>query len=141
METVIIQLINCNFHLLYCAKCNSLYHVSVLTDDCNLIKFQRSITSVFKYNYNNSPFNHSHKDVFLRTNLYIETFEDTMKYNYDMFLSVTLSRFPPTSVLLDELINAKMQLQIYYILLVHITIYSDHFVVHCFLLLLRYFSL
>ena len=97
METVIIHLINCPFHLLYCAICKSLYNVSVLTHDCNVIKSHRTIPSVFKYYYNNSPPNHSHKDVFLRTNSYIETFEDRIKINYDMFMSVALIKPPPTA--------------------------------------------
>ena len=98
VETVIIHSINCPF-LLYCAVCKSLYNVSVLTDDCNVIKSQRSIPSYFKYYHENSPPNHSHNDVFLRTNSYIETFEDKGKINFDMFLSVALSQPPFTSVL------------------------------------------
>ena len=43
VETVIIYSINCPFHLLYCAICKSLYNVSVLTHDCNVIKSQRLI--------------------------------------------------------------------------------------------------
>ena len=42
METVILHSINCPFYLLYCAFCISLCNVSVLTNDCNVIKFQRS---------------------------------------------------------------------------------------------------
>ena len=99
VETVIIHYINCPFHLLYCAICKSLYNVSVLTHDCNVIKSQRSILSLFKYYHNNSPPNHSHKDAFLSTNSRIETFEDILKFNYDMFMSVALSQPPPTSVL------------------------------------------
>ena len=45
VETVIIHSINCPFHLLYCAICKSLYNVSVLIHDCNVIKSQRSIPS------------------------------------------------------------------------------------------------
>ena len=37
VESVNIQSINCPFHLLYCAFCKSLYNVSVLTHDCNVI--------------------------------------------------------------------------------------------------------
>ena len=48
VETVIIYFINCPFHLLYCALCKSLYNVSVLTHDCSVIKYQRSIFSYFK---------------------------------------------------------------------------------------------
>ena len=97
VETVIIHSINCPFYLLYCALCKSLYNVSVLIHDCNVIKSQRSIPSYFKYYHENSIPNHSHKDVFLRTNSYIETFEDRGKINYDMFISVALSHPPPTS--------------------------------------------
>ena len=38
VETVIICSTNCPFHLLYCALCKSLYNVSDLTHDCNVIK-------------------------------------------------------------------------------------------------------
>ena len=65
VEIVIIHSINCSFYLLYCALCKSLYNVSVLTHDCNVIKSQRSIPSYFKYYHENLPQNHSHKDVFL----------------------------------------------------------------------------
>ena len=99
VEAVIIHLINCPFHLLYCALCKSLYNVSVLTHDCNVIISQRSIPSYFKYYNENSPPNHSHKDIFVRTNSYIETFEDRGKINYDMFLSVAFVQPPTTSVL------------------------------------------
>ena len=75
-ETVIIHSINCPFYLLYCAICKSLYNVSVLTHDCNVIKSQCTIPSVFKNHHNILTPNHSHKDVFLRTYLYIENFED-----------------------------------------------------------------
>ena len=97
VETVIIHLINCPFHLLYCAICKSLYNVSVLTHDCNVIKSQCTIPSVFKYYHNISPPNHSQKDVFLRTNSYIKTFEDRAKINYDMLMSVALIQPPPTA--------------------------------------------
>ena len=99
METVIIHSIKYPFHLLYCAFCKSLYNVSVLTHDCNVIKSQRSIPSYFKYYHENSPPNHSHKDIFLRNNSYNETFEDRGKINYDVILSVALSQPPTTSVL------------------------------------------
>ena len=99
VETVIIHSINCSAHLLYYAVCNSSYNVSVLTHDCNLIKSQRLIPSYFKYYHETSPPNHSHKDVFLRTNSYIETFEDRGKINYDMFFSVALSTPSPIHVL------------------------------------------
>ena len=82
VETVIIHSINCPFHLLYCAICKSLYTVSVLTHDCNVIKSQCTIPSVFKYYQNISPPNHLLKDAFLRTNSYIETLEDRAKINY-----------------------------------------------------------
>ena len=53
VETVIIHLIICHFHLLYCAICKSLYNMSVFNYDCNVIKSLRTIVSVFKYYYNN----------------------------------------------------------------------------------------
>ena len=65
VEIVIIHSINCPVYLLYCAICKSLHNVSVLTHDCNVIKSQSTIPSGFKYYYNNSPPNHSHKDVCL----------------------------------------------------------------------------
>ena len=71
VETVIIHSINCPFYLLYCTFCKSLYNVSVLTNDCYVIISQSSIPSYFKYYHENSPPNHSHKDVYLRTNSYI----------------------------------------------------------------------
>ena len=74
VETVIIHSFNCPFHLLYYALCKSLYNVSVLTHDCNVIKSQRSIPSYFKYYHENPPPNHSHKHVYLRTNSYIKKF-------------------------------------------------------------------
>ena len=49
VETVIIHSINFPFHLLYCTFCKSLYNVSVLTHDFNVIKSQRLIPSYFKY--------------------------------------------------------------------------------------------
>ena len=58
VETVIINSINCLFHLLYCVLCKSLYNVSVFTHDCNVIIFLRSIPSYFKYYYDNTPPNH-----------------------------------------------------------------------------------
>ena len=107
VETVIIHSINCPVHLLYCGLCTSLYNVSVLTHDCNVIKSQRSIPSYFKYYHENSPSNNSHKDVFLRTNSYIETFEDRNKINYDMFLRVALSQPPPTFVLTRRILRRQ----------------------------------
>ena len=68
VKTVIIHSINCHFYMLYCAFCKSLYIVSVLTHDCNVIKSQRSVPSYFKYYQENSPHNHSHKHIYLRTN-------------------------------------------------------------------------
>ena len=75
-----------------------MYNVSVLTHDCNVIKSQRSIPSLFNYYHNNSPPYHSHKDLFLKNNSNIDTFEDRGKINNDMFISVALSQPPPTSV-------------------------------------------
>ena len=60
VDPVIIHYINCPFQLLYCAICKSLYNVSVLTHDCNIIKFKRSIPSLLKYYHDNSLLNHSH---------------------------------------------------------------------------------
>ena len=108
VETVIIHYINCPIQLLYSAVCKLLYNVSVLIYDCNLIKSHRSIPLYFKYYHENSPHNHSHKDVFLRTNSYIETFEDRGKINYDMFFSVALSQPPPTSVLTRRILRRQI---------------------------------
>ena len=105
VETVIIHSINCRFHLLYCAVCKSLYNVSVLTHDCNVIKSQRLIPSYFKYYHGNLQPNHSHKDVFFRTKSHIETLKDRGKINYDMFLSVALSQPPPTSVIIRQILR------------------------------------
>ena len=69
--------------------------MTVLTHDCNVIKSHRTVSSDLKF-YHISQTNHSHKDVFLRINLYIETFEDNEKINYDMFMSVALIQPPPT---------------------------------------------
>ena len=107
VETVIIHSINCLFHLLYCELCKSLYNVSVLTHYCNVIKSQRSIPSYIKYYHENPPPNHSHKNVFLRTNSYIKNFEDRSKINYDMFLSVALFKPPPTSVLTRRILRRQ----------------------------------
>ena len=107
IKTVIIHTINCPFHLLYCAICKSLYNVSVLTHDCNVIKSQRSIPSLFKYYHENSPPNHSHKDVFLKTNSYIETFEDRGKINYNMFMSVANSQPSSTSVFTRRILQRQ----------------------------------
>ena len=63
VETVILQLINSIFYLLCCATCISLYNVSILIHDCNLIK--STSPSIFKYYHNNLPPNHLNKDVFL----------------------------------------------------------------------------
>ena len=111
VETVIMYSINCPFHLLYCAICKSLYNVSVLTHDCNVIKSQRAISSLFKYYHNDSPLNHSHKNVFLRTNLYIETFEERKKINYDMFMRIAFSRLPPTSVLTRQILQRQNEVE------------------------------
>ena len=54
VKTVIIHTRNCPFHLLYYAICKSLYNVSVLTHDCNVIKSQRLIPSLVKYYHDNS---------------------------------------------------------------------------------------
>ena len=97
VETVIIHSINCHIHLLYCAICKSLYNVSVRTHYCNVIKSQSTIPQVFKYYHYFLPPNNLHKDVVLRTYSYIETFEDRVKINYDMFMSVALKKPPPTA--------------------------------------------
>ena len=111
VETVIIHSSNCPFHLLYCALCKSLYNVSVITYDSNVIKSQRSIPSYFKYYHKKSPPDHSHKDVFLRTNSYIETFEDRGKINYDMFLRVAFSQPPPTFVLTRRILRRQNRVE------------------------------
>ena len=137
VETVIIHSINCPFHLLYCAKCKSLYNVSVLIHDCNVIKFQRSIPSYFKYYHENSPINHSDKDVFLRTNSHIETFEDRGKINYDMFLSVFTLSISNYLCSHYEFYDAKMELKIYhYLILIQTNItFSLLFFSYCHLLI------
>ena len=99
------------FHLLYCALCKSLYNVSVLTHNCNIIKSQRLIPSYFKYYHENSQPNHSHKDVFLRTNSYIKTYEDRGKINYDMFLSVSLSQPPATFFLTRRILRRQNKVE------------------------------
>ena len=96
VKTGIIYSINCPFHLLNCDLCKALHNVTVCTYYWNVIKSQRTIPSVFKYYYYNSLPNHSQKDVFLRTNSYIETFKDRRKINYYMFMSVALSKPPFT---------------------------------------------
>ena len=107
VETVIIHSINCSFHLLYCAICKSLYNVTVLTHDCNIIKSQRSIYSFFKYYHENPPANHLHKDIFLQNNSYTETFEDRCKMNFAMFMCVAISNPPPTSVLTKRILRRQ----------------------------------
>ena len=107
VKTVLIHSINCPVHLLYCAFCKSLYHVLVLTHDCNVITSQRSIPLYLKYYHENSPPNHSHKDIILRTNSYINTFEDRGKIKYDMFLSKALYQPPPTSVLTRRILQRQ----------------------------------
>ena len=104
VETVNLHSINCPFHLLYCALCKSLCNVSVLTHNCNVIKSQRSIPSLFKYYHENPPANHFHKDVVLSNHSYTETFEDRGKINYDLFMRVALSNFPPTSVRTNQIL-------------------------------------
>ena len=106
-EIGIIHSINCPFHLLYCEICKSLYNVSVLTHDCNVIKSQRSIHYFFKYYHENPPANHSHKDIFLLNNSCTETFEDRGKIIFDMFMCVALSHFPPTSVLTKRILQRQ----------------------------------
>ena len=106
MWRLIIHSINCPLHLLYCALCKSLYNVSVLTHDCNIIKSQHSIPLYFKYHENSLPY-YSHKDVYLWTNSYIETFEDRGKINNDMLLSVALSQPSPTSVLIRIILQRQ----------------------------------
>ena len=111
VETVIIHSINCPFHLLYCAFCKSLYNVSVLTHVSNVIISQRSTPSYFKYYHENSPPTHSHIDIFLRTNSYIETFKVRGKINYDMFLSVAFSQPPTTSVLNRRILQRQNEVE------------------------------
>ena len=91
----------CSF--LYCAICKSLYNISVLTYDCNIIKSQRSIPSFFKYYRENPPVNHSHTDIFLCNNLYISTVEDRCKINFAMFMCVAISHPQPNSVITKQI--------------------------------------
>ena len=81
--------------------------MSVLPHDCNVIKSQRSIPSLFKYYYENPPANHFHKDIFLRNHSYTETFEDRGNINFSMFMSVALSHPPPTSVLSRRILQRQ----------------------------------
>ena len=81
--------------------------MSVLTHDCNVIKSQRSIRSLFKYYHENLPANHFHKDVFLRNHSYTETIEDRGKINYDMFMSLALSNPLHTSVLTRRILQRQ----------------------------------
>ena len=111
VETVIIHSIKCPFHLLYCALCTSLYSVFVLTHDCNVIKFHLSIPWYFKYYHENSPPNHSHKDVFLKTKSFIETFEDRNKIYYNMFFSVALFQPPPTFVFTRRILRRQNKVE------------------------------
>ena len=111
VETVIIHSINCPFQLLYCGICKSLNYVSVLTHDCNVLKFQRSILSFFKYYHENLPFNHSHKDVFLRNNSYTETFEDGGKIKYYMFMRVENFYPLPTSTLTRRILQRQNEVE------------------------------
>ena len=111
LKTVIIHSINCPFYLLYCSFCKSLYNVSVQTHDCNVIKSQRYSPSSFKYYHEYPPPNHSHKDVFLITNSYINTFKDRGKINVDMFLSVALSQRPPTSVFTRQILRRQNEVE------------------------------
>ena len=64
----------------------------------NVIKSQLLIPSLFKFYHNISPPNYSKKDVFLRTNSYIKSFEDRGKINYDMFMCVALIQPPSTAL-------------------------------------------
>ena len=105
VETATLHSINCPFHLSYCELCKSLYNVSSLTHDCNVIKSQCSIPTYFKQYHENSQPNYSHKDVFLRTNSFIETFENRGKIYYDMFLSVAYSPPPATFVLTRRILQ------------------------------------
>ena len=107
VKTVIIHSFNCHFHLLYCAICKSLYNVSVLTPNCNIIKSQRSIPSFYKYYHENLPANHLHKDIFLRDYSYTETVEDKCKINFAMFMCVAISNPPPTSVFTKQILRRQ----------------------------------
>ena len=141
MWILIIHSINCPFHLLYCAICTSLYNVFVLIHDCNVIKFQGSICSYFKYYQKNSPTNHSHKDVFLRTYSYIETFEDRGKINYDMFLSVAFLNLHLPLFSLDAFYDAKIELKIYhYLILIQTNITFSLLFFSYFHLLIQYYN-
>ena len=108
IETVIIHSINSPFHLLYYAICNSLYNVSVLTHDCNIIKsLILSIPSLFKYYHENPPANHSHKDIFLGNNSYTETFENRCKINFTLFMCEAISNPKPTPVFTKRILRRQ----------------------------------
>ena len=105
VETVIIYSINYSFHLLNCSICKSLYNVSILTHDCNVIKSQRLI--FFIYYHDNSRSNHSHYDIYLRNNSYTETFEERGNIYFDMFICVAPSHRLPTLVLTIRSLQRK----------------------------------
>ena len=107
VKTLIIYSINCPFYLLYCAICKSLFKLSVITHDCNMIISQRTIPSVFKYYYNNSPPNHTHKNGVIRINSFIENFEDNEIIIYDTFMSFKLIKPFPTDVFTRRILKRQ----------------------------------
>ena len=118
VETVIIHSINCPFHLLYCAICKSLYNVSVLTHDCNIIKSQRSIPS-----FSNIITKIRHP--IIRIIIFFFEIIHTLRHlKIDVKLTVLCSyalqylTLHLPLFLLNEFFDVKMELQIYHLLLI-----------------------
>ena len=107
METLILHFINCPFHLLYYVVCQSLYNMSVLTHDCNVIKTQCSICLCLNIIMRIRQLITFIKNVFLRNHSYTEPFEERRKINYNMFMSVALSNPPPTNVLTRQILQRQ----------------------------------
>ena len=112
VESIIIHSINCRFHLLYCTICKSLYNVSVLTHDCNIIKSLRPIPSFFKYYHENPPDSHLQKDILLRNNLYTETLEDRGKINFAMLMCVAISHPYSISIHTKQILQRQNRVKI-----------------------------
>ena len=112
VEIVIIHSINCPFNLLYCAICKSLYNVSVLTHECNVIISQFTIFSSFKYYYYNSPSNHSHKDVNLELIHKLKLLMITRKSTMICSIAQQIFKVYLPCFSLDKFYNGKMELKI-----------------------------
>ena len=112
LETVINHSIECPFHLIYCAKCKTLSNVSVLKHDCKVIQAQRTIPSDIKYYHEDPPLNHLHGDVLLGIHSFNESFEDYYYNRYDSFMSVSHGLPSPTPLLSTSFFNVKMKFDI-----------------------------